>query len=62
MVTHDVRLKRILYSRQLLQYRQEGQNIVYTDETYNHLSHTATYGWTVNTQKRFQKSVAKKTD
>lgn len=37
--SYDIRLKRINFLKKLVQYRSEGRNIVYTDETYIHSSH-----------------------
>jgi hypothetical protein len=42
-----------------MQYRQENRNIVYTDETYIHSSHTTGYEWTDGSKKELHKPVAK---
>jgi hypothetical protein len=38
--SHDIRLKRIKYVKKITQLRNEHQNIVFTDQTYIHSSHT----------------------
>jgi hypothetical protein len=38
--SHDIRLKRIKYVKKITQLRNKHQNIVFTDETYIHSSHT----------------------
>lgn len=45
MEKYDIRIKRIHYLKSIIQYRAEGRNIVYTDETYIHSSHTQAKGW-----------------
>jgi hypothetical protein len=61
METHDVRvrLKRIEYLNTLTQYRREGRNIVYTDETYIHASHTTSHEWSDGSHKGLHKPIAK---
>jgi hypothetical protein len=61
METHDVRvrLKRIEYLNTLMQYRREGRNIVYTDETYIHASHTTSHEWSDGSHKGLHKPIAK---
>lgn len=45
MEKQDIRLKRVQYLKTLVQYRNEGRYIVYTDETYIHSGHTKDKGW-----------------
>src|SRR5215475_6428160 len=42
---HDIRSLRVEYLRAIRAYREEGRPIVYSDETYIHSSHTASYAW-----------------
>lgn len=57
--SHDIRLKRINFLKKLVQYRSEGRNIVYTDETYIHSSHTHNKGWYDESLKGLQKPISK---
>lgn len=41
----DIRGKRVMFLRNLIKYKEEGRNIVYTDETYIHSSHTVPKCW-----------------
>lgn len=41
----EIRAKRVEFLRKLKQYKDEGRNIVYTDETYLHSSHTVPKSW-----------------
>ena len=59
MESQDVRLKRIKYLKNLMQYRAEGRNIVYTDETYINSSHTTPYEWTDESDKLLRKPFAR---
>lgn len=43
---HDIRLLRIKYLRKITEYRQQNRNIIYTDETYIHSTHTKSMTWT----------------
>lgn len=43
--SYDIRLKRTEYVRKITKFREQGQNIVYTDETYIHSSHTQPRDW-----------------
>ncbi|XP_050293523.1 uncharacterized protein LOC126734047 [Anthonomus grandis grandis] len=45
MESYDIRLKRIKYLKQITEFKNQGRNIVYTDETYIHSSHTSDKGW-----------------
>lgn len=57
--TQDIRLKRVKFLRKLAEYRKEGRNIVYTDETYLHSSHVQEKGWYDGSEKGFKKPVSK---
>lgn len=59
MEKHDIRLKRIEYLKQVLKYREEGRNFIYTDETYIHSSHTQPYSWSDSSDKMLRKPISK---
>lgn len=59
MESYDIRIKRIKYLKQLSEYRKEGRNIIYTDETYIHSSHCQSKGWYDETLKGLIKPIAK---
>lgn len=42
-----------------MQYRAEGRNIVYTDETYIHSSHTQKHRWSDQSGKELKKPISK---
>ncbi|PNF26754.1 hypothetical protein B7P43_G18381, partial [Cryptotermes secundus] len=42
---YNIRAKRLLYLRQIKEYREEGRPIIYMDETYIHSSHATPYEW-----------------
>lgn len=42
---HDVKLLRIAYLRKIAEYREQKRNIIYTDETYIHSTHTKSMSW-----------------
>lgn len=57
--SYDIRLKQINFLKKLVQYRSEGRNIVYTDETYIHSSHIHNKGWYDESLKGLQKPISK---
>lgn len=57
--SHDIRLKRIKYLKKLVEYRSEGRNIIYTDETYIHSSHVRDKGWYDESCKGLKKPISK---
>ncbi|XP_056630789.1 uncharacterized protein LOC130441230 [Diorhabda sublineata] len=57
--SHDIRLKRINYLKKLIEYRNEGHDICYTDETYIHSSHVKDRGWYDETLKEIKKPISK---
>lgn len=59
MESHDIRLKRVNYLKRMIQYRTEGRNIIYTDETYIHSSHTHSKGWSDDSPKELRKPISK---
>lgn len=59
MESHDIRLKRIRYLNELMQYKQEGRPIIFTDETYIHSSHTQPHEWSDNSVLGLKKPVSK---
>lgn len=59
MESHDIRCKRIKFLKQMIQYRAEGRNIVYTDETYIHSSHTQSHRWSDDSGKELKKPISK---
>ncbi|GBP93354.1 hypothetical protein EVAR_85165_1 [Eumeta japonica] len=42
---HDIQMLRYKYLKQLRKYREEGRNIVYTDESYIHTTHVQNKSW-----------------
>ena len=59
METLEIRSKRVVFLRGLNKYKNEGINIVYTDETYLHSSHTVPKAWDDGTQKGLKSPVSK---
>lgn len=57
--SQDIRYKRINFLKKLLQYRSEGRNIIYTDETYIHSSHVREKGWFDDSLKGITKPISK---
>lgn len=57
--SQDIRLKRIKYLTKLSEYRKEGRNIIYTDETYIHSSHVQAKGWYDETSSGLKKPISK---
>lgn len=55
----DIRTKRIKFLKQLIEYRKEGRNIIYTDETYIHSSHVQDKGWYDASAKGLKKPISK---
>ncbi|XP_050312224.1 uncharacterized protein LOC126747544 [Anthonomus grandis grandis] len=59
MESYDIRLKRIKYLKQIFKYKEEGRNIVYTDESYIHSSHTKDKGWFDESRHGIRKLISK---
>lgn len=59
MEKYDIRYKRIEFLKQMIQYRAEGRNIVYTDETYIHSSHTQAHRWSDKSGRHLKKPISK---
>lgn len=59
MESLSIRLKRIKYLKAIAQYRKEGKNIVYIDETYLHSSHVESKGWFDDTTHGLSRPVSK---
>uniref|UniRef100_A0A6P7H373 Uncharacterized protein LOC114346429 n=1 Tax=Diabrotica virgifera virgifera TaxID=50390 RepID=A0A6P7H373_DIAVI len=59
MESYDIRLKRTEYLKQLIKFRSEGRNIIYTNETYIHSSHTPPYYWGHQSGKTSKKPISK---
>lgn len=55
----EVRLLRIKYLTLIKQYRNEGRNIVYGDESYVHTTHTKESAWADKTGKGLKKPISK---
>ncbi|XP_050292843.1 uncharacterized protein LOC126733551 [Anthonomus grandis grandis] len=60
MESYDIRLKRIKYLKQILKYKEEGRNTVYTDESYIHSSHTKDKGWFDKSRHGIRKPISKR--
>lgn len=59
MESHEIRLRRIDFLENIVKYRTEGWNIVYTNETYIHSSHVQSKGWYDITGKCLKQSISK---
>lgn len=59
MESHDIRVKRIHYLKKLVQFKNEGRPIYFTDETYLHSSHTQPHEWSDNSSAGLKKPVSK---
>lgn len=59
MESYDIRLKRVQYLKDITRYRNEGYNIIYTDETYIHSSHTPKNDWADDKMKTLRKPISK---
>lgn len=59
MESHDIRIKRIKYLKEIPKLRSQGWNVVYTDETYIHSSHTQDKGWFDDSSKGIRKPISK---
>lgn len=57
--SHDIRLKRINFLRKIIEFRNEGRNIIYTDETYIHSSHVQNKGWYDESLKGLKRPISK---
>jgi hypothetical protein len=55
----EIRATRVEFLRKLKRYKEEGRNIVYTDETYLHGSHTMPKSWNDRTSNTLKSPVAK---
>ncbi|XP_050299213.1 uncharacterized protein LOC126738106 [Anthonomus grandis grandis] len=55
MEQQPIRLLRIEFLKKMRQYREEGRNIVYMDETYIHSTHTHLKGWSDNSLEGIKK-------
>lgn len=55
----EIRGKRVEFLRKLQLYKKEGKNIVYTDETYLHSSHTVPKAWDDGTTNCLKSPVSK---
>ncbi|XP_072403288.1 uncharacterized protein [Diabrotica undecimpunctata] len=55
----DIRAKRTEFLRKLKKYKSENRNIVYSDETYIHSSHTVPKGWDDGRNKCIKSPVSK---
>ncbi|VEN52190.1 unnamed protein product, partial [Callosobruchus maculatus] len=55
----DIRAKRTEYLRKLKSYKEQGRNIVYSDETYIHSSHTVPKSWDDGTDNCLKSPVVK---
>lgn len=55
----DIVLKRIQYLRAIRQFREEGRNIIYTDETYVHTTHISSKTWTDNSNEGMRRPISK---
>lgn len=55
----DIRYKRIKFLKAMIQYRAENWNIIYTDETYIHSSHTQSHRWSDQSGKELKKPISK---
>ncbi|CAH1975548.1 unnamed protein product [Acanthoscelides obtectus] len=57
--SYDIRAKRIKFLKKIIEFRKEGRNIVYTDETYIHSSHVKDKGWYDGSDKNLKKPISK---
>ncbi|KAG8234269.1 hypothetical protein J437_LFUL006514, partial [Ladona fulva] len=55
----DIRLKRIEFLRSINRFREEGHQIIYTNETYIHSSHTTPFQWKSNDKEGIKAPVLK---
>lgn len=55
----EIRRQRINFLRKIRNYRQEGQPIIYMDETYIHASHTFPKGWSDNSNSGLKQPISK---
>ncbi|XP_023717166.1 uncharacterized protein LOC111869699 [Cryptotermes secundus] len=59
LIERDIRSKRVAYLCAIKKYREEGQTIIYEDETFIHSSHTRPKNWTDDTPSGYMAPVSK---
>jgi transposase len=55
----EIRAKRVEFLRKLKKYKNEGRNVVYSDETYLHSSHTVANCWSDGTNNCLKSPIGK---